>query len=173
MLLNDKKLAATNAPLLRQKEQAQLEIMARENKCSISSEKKSQSAIEESRHLSRALRAMKGNCRQGVEKVTITKNGSTWECHDRHSMERALFTEGHCHFSQTQFDPPMDRNLTNDIGFWGQRQGANDILHGACDVSKTPDIHMQLLPKALQMPQSVIQVGTTSPEISPQEHHME
>ena len=124
----NKKLAATNAPLLRQKEQAQLEIMARENKQSISSEKKSQLAIKESRHLSWVLRAMKGNGCQGVEKVTITENRSTRECHDRHSMERALFTEGRRRFSQTQFEPPMDGNLTNDIGFWGQHQGAHDIL---------------------------------------------
>ena len=32
---------------------------------------------------------------------------------------------------------------------------------------------MQLLLNALQMPQSVIQEGTMSPEISPQEHHTE
>ena len=45
----NKKLAASNAPLLRvNKEQAQLEIIAKENKPSVCSEKKSQSAIEES-----------------------------------------------------------------------------------------------------------------------------
>ena len=56
-----KKLAAINAPLLQVKEQAQLEIVAREKKCSVFSEKKSQSVIEESQQLSHTLRAMKGN----------------------------------------------------------------------------------------------------------------
>ena len=147
--------------------------MAIENKCSICSEKKNQASIEESRQLSQALKAMAGNCCQGVEKVIITENGVTGECCDRHSMETALFIEGRHGFSQTQLEPPMDRVLTNVIGFWGQHQGANDIFQGTFDVTVTPDHHMHLLLKALQWHQLVVQTGTTPPDISPQEHHSE
>ena len=149
----NKKLAASNAPSLWVKEQAQLEIVAKENKHSVCSKKKSQSAIKESQQLSQMLRAMKGNQHQGVEKVTVTENGIAREYRDMHSMETVLFTEGHHHFSQTQFESPMDGSLTNAIGFWDQCQGACEILQGAFDASKTLDNHMHLLLKALWMPQ--------------------
>ena len=57
----NKKLAASNTPLLQVKEKAQLEIMSKENKHSVRSEKKFQPVIEESWQLSQTLRAMKGN----------------------------------------------------------------------------------------------------------------
>ena len=97
---------------LRKQELRLLETLAKENKRSIQAERKSKIAIEEARRLGRALKAMKGNVRQGVEKVTITENGITRKCNTPSAVERALFMEGRRRFSQTENKPPMNLRVT-------------------------------------------------------------
>ena len=155
---------------LRKSEQREIVERAHENNRSLQTEYKSRWDIEESRRLGRILKQLKGITKHDVDKVTININGTIQECTTQISMEQALFREGTRRFSQSENEPPMQEDITNLVGFWGEKEPASQILEGTFDTSAVKDKYLRLLLDQIRTPMSIKAAGVISTTITLDEH---
>ena len=85
-------------------------------------------------------------------------------------MEQALFKEGTQRFSQSENEPPMQEDITNLVGFWGEKEPASQILEGTFDTSIVKDKYLRLLLDQIRTPMSIKAAGVISTTITLDKH---
>ena len=85
-------------------------------------------------------------------------------------MEEALFIEGTRRFSQTDNETPMDPAVTEQIGFWGEKEGASQILQGTFNTNHIQDKYLKLLIDQLRSPSKIQSIDTINRNITLDEH---
>ena len=88
-------------------------------------------------------------------------------------MEQALFKEGTQRFSQSENEPPMQEDITDLVGFWGEKESASQILEGTFDTSAVKDKYLRLLLDQIRTPTRIKEAGEISTTITLNEHIQE